>query len=128
MASLPATTPSGQQTGGATLYGVGIWNLHVLVTNDDGSWFAQAAEIDYAAQGSDLTDVKSRFEEGLCQTIHQHLKVYGNIDHMIQPAPQEVWQELVKATSPDMHHEYSQLSFHLLPFKQVEYTILQKAA
>jgi hypothetical protein len=127
---MPSQTPakSDAQVGGATLYGVGIWNLHVLVTNDDGSWFAQAAEIDYAAEGDSLNDVKQRFEEGLCATIHQHLKVYGHLDHMIQPAPREVWQELLKATAPTMQQEYSQVSFHLLRFTQVEYTILPKAA
>ena len=114
--------------GGATLYGVGIWNLHVIVTHDDGSWFAQAAEIDYAAQGESLDDVKTRFQDGLCATIHEHLKVYGHIDHFIQPAPADVWKEVLKA-EPD-HHEYSQVSFHMvpsLPFKGIEY-ILPKAA
>ncbi len=123
MAGLPAF--SGTDPGEATLVKVGVWNLHVLVTNDDGSWFAQAAEIDYAAQGESLDDVKKRFEEGLCSTIDLHLRMYDSIDNMIQPAPPEVWQELIKAT--DRHHEYSQVSFHLLRFNQVEYT-LPKAA
>ncbi len=106
---------------------VGIWNLHVMVTTDDGSFFAQAFEIDYAAQGGSLDEVKHNFESGLCDTIHEHLKVFGSIESMIQPAPAEVWQELAKVTVPEMQHEYSQVSLHYLPFKNIEY-ILPKAA
>ena len=128
---LPSEVPakkSGEHAGGATLYGVGIWNLHVIITHDDGSWFAQAAEIDYAAQGDSVEDVKSRFQQGLCSTIHEHLTVYGDLDQFLQPAPPEVWKEIMKAVSADGgHHELSQLSVHFVPFKQIEY-ILPKAA
>lgn len=123
---LPAKGTGADAAGGATVFGVGIWNLHVIITHDDESWFAQAAEIDYAAQGDSLEDVKSRFQQGLCATIHEHLTVYGTIDHLIHPAPPEVWKEIV-SISEGAQHEYSQLSIHLVPFTQIEY-ILPKAA
>lgn len=128
MAAINASKHSVTQGGEATQeYGVGIWNLHVVITNDDGSWFAQAFEIDYAAQGSSLADVKTRFEKGLCSTLHEHLQVYGEITHLIQPAPAEVWQELLNDSGEDNRYEYSQMSFHRLPFKDIEYR-LPKAA
>jgi hypothetical protein len=107
--------------------GVGIWNLHVMITNDDGSWFAQAFEIDYAAQGSTLDDVKARFETGLYATIDEHLKVFGGLKQLVQPAPPEVWQELLETCNEEHQFEYSQISVHKLPFKNIEYR-LPKAA
>lgn len=125
---MPTKTPEkpGAIEGGATLVGVGIWNLHVIITSDDGSFFAQAAEIDYAAQGDSLEDVKGRFQQGLCATIHEHLTVYGNIEHLVHPAPPEVWKEIF-GVAEGAQHEYSQLSVHFVPFTQIEY-ILPKAA
>lgn len=128
---MPSNAPALQgdeHAGGATLFGVGIWNLHVIITHDDGSWFAQAAEIDYAAQGDSIEDVKSRFQQGLCSTIHEHLTVYGNLDQFLQPPPADVWTEIMKAVSHDGgEHQFSQLSLHLVPFTNIEY-ILPKAA
>jgi hypothetical protein len=72
---------------------VGIGPLRVMVTNDDGSWFAQGIEIDYFAQGSTLDDLRDRFERGLTATIAQHLTRFGNIERLLTPAPPEVWKE-----------------------------------
>lgn len=83
-------------TSGST-HVVHIGNLRVLIVNDDSSWFANGLEIDYAAQGSSLKDVKHRFERGLAATIDQHLKVYGSIDRILKPAPEDVWVELMHA-------------------------------
>ena len=101
---------------------VGIGNLRVMITRDHGSWFAQGLEIDYAAQGSSLEDVKKRFEEGLAATIEEHLKIYASIDKLLRPAPKEVWVELANAAAE--MKRYSQVSVHTLrslPFERIEY-------
>lgn len=66
---------------------VGIGNLRVAIESDGKSWTAQGLEIDYIAQGSDLEDAKKQFEDGLACTIHQHLRIYGNIDSYCRLRP-----------------------------------------
>ena len=110
-----------QATSGAT-HVVGIGNLRVMIMNDDGSWFAHALEIDYAAQGSSFKDVKRRFERGLAATIDEHLKVYNSIEKLLKPAPKDLWVALVHAAK--MGRLYSQISVHVhkaLPFQNIEY-------
>jgi hypothetical protein len=104
-----ATAFHGKTADGADVVGIG--NLRVMITNDDGSWFAQGLEIDYAAQGESLDDAKRRFEQGLAATITEHLRVYGTIERLLQPAPREVWQEFL-GPSAMVRAGYSQLSFH----------------
>ncbi len=93
---------------------IGIGNLRVMITNDDGSWFAQGLEIDYAAEGGSLVEVKNNFERGLGLTIHEHLNLYGTIEKLLQPAPKDTWVELVKAAKMKKIYSviYSQLSIH----------------
>jgi len=101
---------------------VGFGNLRVVITNDDGSWFAQALEIDYAAQGKSMEDVKKRFEHGLAVTIDEHLKIYGSIKMLLQPAPPEVWVELLEHAK--LAKRFSQISIHVhqaLPFEGIDY-------
>jgi hypothetical protein len=93
---------------------VGIGNLRVILTEEDGSWFAQALEIDYFAQGDSLGDVKHRFEQGLMMTIHENLKVFGNIEGVLISPPGEVWKELVACKPVG----FSQVSVHLFREKQ----------
>ncbi len=89
---------------------VGIGNLRVLLLKDGSSWFAQGLDIDYFAQGSSLADAQRRFQSGLLETIDVHLRTYGNIDGVLQPAPAEVWAEFLHA--PSLRRLYSQVSFH----------------
>ena len=106
---------------------VGIGNLRVMITNDDGSWFAQALEIDYAAQGDTEEDVKQRFEKGLEATIDEHLQIHGTIEKLLQPAPQEVWVEMFKTA--EKGKLFSQVSVHIheaLQYENIEY--FQEAA
>jgi len=69
--------------------------LAVLLTNDDGGWFAQGLEVDYAAEGQSMEDVKARFEEGIRATAQQHLSIWGDTTKMIQPAPAEIWKRIL---------------------------------
>ncbi len=67
--------------------------LHVLIINDDGSWFAQGLEVDYSIEGMNLEDVQSRFEKGLTATIHEYLKRDGNITAFFEkPANKDYWK------------------------------------
>lgn len=115
---------------------VGIGNLRVLLLNDDGSWFAQGLEIDYAAQGATLEEVKRRFQDGLMGTVSEHLRMYGDIGKLLQPAPSEIWQKIVQPQC--QRQTFTQISFHqigqvsrhvssALPFEGISF-IQQEAA
>jgi len=90
---------------------VGIGNLRVVLVQDDDAWFAQGLEIDYAVQGSSVDDAKKKFEQGLCATIHENLKAYGNIERILRVAPPQVWNELFYNSSRQLK-AYSSVSFH----------------
>lgn len=90
---------------------VGIGNLRVVIVPDEEFWFAQGLEIDYAVQGNSEDDVKKKFEDGLEATIGQHLKIYGNIEKLLQTAPPSVWKEFVGDTGGKRKF-YSQLTAH----------------
>ncbi len=95
-------------TDGATHF-VGIGPIKVIICNEDGSWFAQGVDIDYAANGTSLDDVQTNFESGLAGTIDLHIKMYGNLKKFLKQAPQEVWDELHSVGS---HHTLTHASFH----------------
>jgi len=103
---------------------VGIGNLRVIIVPDDGFWFAQGLEIDYAAQGSTKEEVKKQFEQGLFCTIKQHLQIYGSLKKFLKAAPPEVWNEFLFDPVAD-----KQLYFHVsrhtnqqeLPFDRIDY-------
>jgi len=107
---------------------VGIGNLRVFILPDGPFWFAQGLEIDYGAQGDSVEDAKKNFEEGLEATIDLHLKIHGNIENLLDPAPREVLQEAVREL--DSLQLYSQLSVHkaggqqwALPFAGIDYWV-----
>ncbi len=109
----PKTTAFHVQAGTTNIVGIG--NLRVMITSEPGSCFAQGVEIDYASSGSSLEDVKKRFQDGLELTITEHLRIFGNIEKLLKPAPQDVWSELVKTKN---FVRFSQISKHeIKPFK-----------
>jgi len=106
---------------------VGIGNLRVVILQDGNVWFAQGLEIDYAAQAESLAKVKKAFEDGLSKTVHENLRAYGSIEHLLKPAPTEIWKEVLSAGT--QFKRYSQITMHRnlqqnLPFKAIDY--LQK--
>ena len=111
---------------------VAIGNLRVVLINEEGSWFAQGLEIDYVAQGDSIETVKRNFEEGFTATVDQHIRVYGTIENLLIPAPQEVWKDVLHAKC--IKKSFSQFSLHedvrqeKLPFEGIDYIELQKAA
>jgi len=111
---------------------VGIGNIRVVVTQDEDSWFAQGLEIDYAAQGKTLKDVRKQFEEGLSATVHEHLRVFGTINKLLRVAPPDVWRELY-GTAGSRRFRFSQISLHkdlqqALQFEGIDYYMQQEAA
>lgn len=110
---------------------VGIGNLRVVILKDGKKWFAQGLEIDYAAQGKNLKDVKDQFSTGLCATLHEHLRVFGHIGGVLKAAPPEVWKEMLyeNAARLNFHSQISEHDFtHTneklqtdFPFANIEY-------
>jgi hypothetical protein len=94
---------------------VGIGNLRVVIIKDDDLWFAQGLEIDYAAQGQTIEDVKKHFEGGLAATVHEHLRVFGDIGKLLKVAPAEVWNEFLMGTFVESkHYSFDQVTVHKL--------------
>jgi hypothetical protein len=112
---------------------VGLGNIRViLMQEEDGSaWFAQGLEIDYGVQGDSVEGAKKEFEEGLSATVQEHLRVFGNIDNLLQVAPNEIWN---LATSPHIRlRVYSQVTgHHILKGKSnydgIDYLVAAQAA
>lgn len=104
---------------------VGILSLQVILAPEDGCWIAQAVELDYSAAGDSQEDAKQRFEAGLCATIQEHFKRFGNLRRLLVPAPTEDWLGLVDT---EAQSQWSILvSTHrfvppnLFPFKGITY-------
>lgn len=89
-------------------YVVGLKALRVVIKQDDGGFFAQGLEIDYAASGDSLDEVKENFETGLGLTISKHLEMFGTIRKMLKLAPQPVWDEYLES---DQKLSYSDTFF-----------------
>lgn len=107
---------------------VGIGNLRVLITIEDGLWFAQGLEIDYAAQGNSLDDVRSRFENGLMATVNEHLRIYGKLDNLLHPAPPEMWSLFLVNASQWIKQVHTQVTIHpkiheALKIEQFDYLV-----
>ncbi|MCL4848090.1 MAG: hypothetical protein KJ066_16230 [Acidobacteria bacterium] len=100
---------------------VGFGNIRVVLQKDDDGWFAQGLEVDYAAEGDSLEEVKRAFEQGFFATIDTHLRMFGGIEGLLRPAPVEVWTDVL--TNPSQIRRFSHISLHqlLLPFQGIEY-------
>lgn len=90
---------------------VGLDLRVIIVREGDCDYYAQGLEIDYLAQGSTLDSVQKAFERGLKLTIEEHLKAYGTIKYLLQPAPAEVWRELLTGDG----YKFHQLAVHQIP-------------
>lgn len=85
-----------------------LLRLKVMITEEEGYWFAQCLEIDYATDGESMEDVTARFEGGLRKAIDVHLREFGNLDNLLQPAPSQVLMEF----NQKFTRLYSQASLH----------------
>jgi len=131
--ALKTTAFHGKPKDGTNIVGIG--NLRVVILREGDVWFAQGLEIDYAVQATSLAKVKRAFEQGLYATVQENVRVYGNIENLLKPAPPEVWTEMLfGATVAGKHFkQYSQLSMHrtlqqTLPFNAIDYLELPNAA
>jgi hypothetical protein len=109
---------------------VDLQNIRVAIYPSGKSWIAQGFEIDYVAQGKDVEGVKKAFEDGLEATIHQHVKVHGNIKKLLHYAPTDVRLEVLERVfnNPEaMTPTYSQLSVHDCPVN-IKFIALPDAA
>jgi hypothetical protein len=88
---------------------VGIGNLRVIICHESDAWFAQGLEIDYAASGHSVEEVKKNFEKGLKGTIDLNIKMHCDIEHFLKVAPQNVWRELHRKGN---HYRFSHVSLH----------------
>jgi len=111
-----------------------MFNLDVLLIPEDKVWVAQGLAIDYVAQGESIEEAKKNFENGLERTIDLNLRMYGNIDGILIPAPGAVLQEAtrnkasIKFYSQVSMHEVGVRSQQALPFDGVSYLQMRKAA
>jgi hypothetical protein len=68
-------------------------DLHILVTKEDGIWYAEGLEIDYCVQGKDPDDVIDRFERGLESSAQEYIDRNGSVEGLFREAPRETWDE-----------------------------------
>ena len=100
-----------------------------MLAKDGTSWVAQGIELDYAAAGTSMEDVKTRFQDGLCATIQEHLNRFGDLKNLIVPAKAAVWLDLLHS-QPESEY-YSSISEHRFvppitadfPFGSIRYLV-----
>lgn len=122
----------------ADTHAVVVDALRVVLVQDDECWFAQGLELDYAASGHNLDDVKQRFEQGLTATFNEHLRIYGTVENFLKVAPQEAWDLWLNA---DKRYAFTCASVHnladadalesnepRLPFSGIAYLVQPVAA
>ncbi|MEO8380479.1 MAG: hypothetical protein ABI779_12510 [Acidobacteriota bacterium] len=102
---------------GGDSHAVALLSLKVMITEEEGYWFAQCLEIDYATDGESVEDVTARFEDGLEKAIDVHLHEFGSLDNLLKPAPSKVLMEF----NEKFTRLYSQVSKHFT--EQAEGTI-----
>lgn len=67
------------------------FSLTVLLTQEDGGWFAQSLEIDYAACGETIEETKENFISGLTSTMKEHMLMHNSLKHFLKPADADAW-------------------------------------
>ena len=95
-----------------------LLDLSVMITKEEGYWFAQCLEIDYAVDGESRKDVMDRFTAGLAETIDMHLSKFDSIDNLLKPAPSRVLMEynakltrLYSQTTQHFHEHETHIRF-----------------
>ncbi len=120
--------------GDKAIHIVGVEMRVVVIQREDHVWFAHGLDINYAAQGSSLAEVKKNFERGFVTTIDQHLEKFGHVKNLFRPTSQEAWDRLV--SSRPEQFRYAHVSRHafpkrirnLIPFSAISFVEPQEAA
>ena len=109
---------------------VGLKNVRVVIVPDEGSWFAQGLDIDYASQGQGPEEAQNNFAQGLRATIDQHLQAYGHIRELLKPVAPQLLSNLVLDSSAQFKR-YAQVSAHevhkALDYDQIIYLLDQES-
>ena len=103
---------------------VDIKDISVAIYPSGRFWFAQGLEIDYISQGTSVDDAKRTFENGLMATIHQHLKVHGDINSLLHFAPPDVHAKVLRKLFQNPNSikaTFSHLSVHDVPRIDIQY-------
>jgi len=74
---------------------VKIDRLRVALMRDGNAWVAQGLEIDYAAEGDSIEEVKRQFQTGLMLTLRENVRVFGHIKNVLRAVPSDVWNTLL---------------------------------
>lgn len=91
--------------------------LRVLLLEDTSGWFAQGLEIDYAACGESIELAQKNFEDGLLQTVHEHLQMHGSIERFLKPAGKEAWAEFYQPPASARRQMFSCVTCYSLADK-----------
>ena len=75
---------------------VGFGSLRVRVGRDGSYWYARGLELDYEALGDTPAQARRHFTDGLAATACEHRRVHGHLEHLLAPAPPEVWREFLR--------------------------------
>jgi hypothetical protein len=106
-------------------------DIRVVIVPDDESYFAQGLDIDYAAQGETVEQVKANFETGLSATIDKHIQMFGTPRGMFRVAPPEICQHLLLNSSA-VFKFYRKVSAHevhkaMSAYGQINYLVAAAA-
>ncbi|MGE0487355.1 MAG: hypothetical protein AB7Q81_24590 [Gammaproteobacteria bacterium] len=71
-----------------------VRDLRVVIVRDGDLWFAQGIDIDYAASGTSVEDVKHRFAMGLFKSLIANVDLGGSIDAFLKHPPREQIEQL----------------------------------
>ena len=113
---------------------VAVWNLRVWITEEDGQFFAQGLEVDYAAQGSTLDEVMKIFGDGFARSIDAHIREHGNISGFLRPVSAEVMMDFNARKGDRKPIDCISVSLHVHPARKsetatnIEFYELPKAA
>jgi hypothetical protein len=108
---------------GGDTHHVALLSLKVMITEEEGYWFAQCLEIDYATDGQSAEDVTKRFENGLAKAIDLHLNEFSSLDNFLKPAPSRVLMEF----NSKFTKLYSQISKHFTAGAEAKIQYFQAA-
>lgn len=107
---------------------VAILSMRVIIVQDSpNTWFAQSLDINYAAGGLSIEEVKRNFEQGLSGTLKAHLEKFGNIDRIMQSPPFEDWGHLLENAGQfefsmgESHRLDQDILTHHLPYQGIAY-------
>lgn len=73
--------------------------LRVWLYEEADMWVAQGIDVDYAAAGNTLEDVKDRFARGLIASVEANLDEFGTLEHLCKRAPDEIWRAFLESAA-----------------------------